>query len=205
MPNEGVIKFNLDFHPGPAPDNEVIAGVNRWRQRLFELQMIGQDPDRYEGYGFGNVSIRGEDGFWITGTQTGGLERLGAEHYVLVAGADTDRNAVTAIGPLRPSSEALTHASLYLENAAVGSVLHVHAPALWRKAEALGLPCTAASIAYGTPQMSDAVARLYRTSAATGQRLFAMGGHEDGLVAFGATPDEAGGAIEAALVKLAAL
>jgi len=205
VPNEGVIKFSLDFHPGPAPSTEVIADVNRWRQRLFALKMIGQDSARYDGFGFGNVSVRGDDGFWITGTQTGGLEQLDTAHYVLVIGADTDSNAVTAVGPLKPSSEALTHAALYQAGVEVGCVLHVHAPELWRNAAELGLPLTDALVPYGTPQMSDEVTRLFRETAGMGQRLFAMGGHEDGLVAFGATPDVAGGAIEAALERLATL
>jgi len=203
MSNEGVIKFNLDFRPGPAPTTEVIAEVNRWRQRLCELKMIGQDPERYAGFGFGNVSIRDDEGFWVTGTQTGGLEQLTAEHYVLVVGADIDANAVTAIGPLRPSSEALTHAVLYQLDAEIGSVLHIHSPLLWQNATFLDLPTTAARVPYGTPEMSQEVARLYRASSGSGARLIAMGGHEDGLVAFGKTPDEAGRAIENVLARVA--
>ena len=45
----------------------------------------------------------------------------------------------------------------------------------------------------------------WRAEASEGERLFSMGGHEDGLVAFGRTPDEAGRAIEAALERLSRL
>ncbi len=165
--------------------------------------MIGQDPARYEGYGFGNVSVRSPEGFWITGTQTGGLEALAPEHYVLVTDADPETNAVTSVGPLRPSSEALTHAALYLCDAAIGCVLHVHAPRLWQQAERLGLPLTDPAVSYGTPQMSAEVVRRYRLLERP-HGLIAMGGHEDGLVAFGATPDAAGAAIEETVAQLGA-
>ena len=46
---EGVIKFHLDYRPGPAPTADEIEELNYWRQRLHELQLVGQDSERYEG------------------------------------------------------------------------------------------------------------------------------------------------------------
>jgi hypothetical protein len=40
--------------------------------------------------------------------------------------------------------------------------------------------------------MSDEVRRLFRETDVRARRLFSMGGHEDGLVAFGTTAEEAG-------------
>ena len=82
---EGVIKFNLDFRAGPAPAQHEVAELNRWRQRLYALGLVGQDPARYEGLGFGNVSVRCPGGFLVSGTQTGGLETLGPQHYARVS------------------------------------------------------------------------------------------------------------------------
>jgi len=202
---EGVIKFHLDFRPGPVPARDAIAELGRWRQRLHALGLVGQDPARYEGLGFGNVSVRCAGGFWVSGTQTGGLAELGPQHYARVTAWDVAANAVTAVGPVRPSSEALTHAALYACDAALGCVLHVHSPRLWRAAPALGLPVTDPQVPYGTPQMSAEVARLYRDPAARARQLFSMGGHEDGLVAFGATPQEAGEVLLAALRNAGAM
>ena len=70
--------------------------------------------------------------------------------------------------------------------------MHVHSPHLWHHAEALGLPITRPDVPYGSPEMSDEVRRLFRETAVHRQRLFSMGGHEDGLVAFGKTAEEAG-------------
>jgi len=76
--HEGVIKFHLDFREGPAPAERLLLELNAWRARFLELGLIGQDPERYEGYGFGNLSRRlpgqGENAFLISGTQTGHLE-----------------------------------------------------------------------------------------------------------------------------------
>jgi len=202
---EGVIKFNLDFRPGPAPSAAEIVEINRWRQRLHALGLVGQDPARYEGLGFGNVSVRCPGGFLISGTQTGGLAQLGPEHYARVVASDPQANAVSAVGAIRPSSEALTHAALYACDAALGSVLHVHSPRLWQRASLLGLPLTDAAVPYGTPAMSAEMARLYCDPQARRTGLFAMGGHEDGLVAFGRDPQAAGEVLEAVLQRAATL
>ena len=85
---EGVIKFELDYATGPGPRASDIASLNGWREILFMLRLIGQDPRRYGGLGYGNLSQREVPGpgeraalFVITGTQTGGLATLRPEHY----------------------------------------------------------------------------------------------------------------------------
>ena len=70
--------------------------------------------------------------------------------------------------------------------------MHVHSPELWRHAHTLDVPVTRPDVTYGTPEMSDEVRRLFRETNVRQRRLFAMGGHEDGLVAFGRTVEEAG-------------
>lgn len=197
---EGVIKFDLRFSPAPPLPMAELAELNAWRCILFQLGLVGQDPGRYEGLGYGNVSWRRppfdapptERAFVISGTQTGGLAELGAEHYALVTACDPAANRVDATGPLRPSSEALTHGALYALDAGLRCVLHVHSPLLWHQAGALGLPRTDPGAAYGTPAMAAEVARLYAEPAVRAGGILAMGGHEDGLVAFGADCEAAG-------------
>ena len=62
-----------------------------------------------------------------------------------------------------------------------------------------GIPITDAAVPYGTPAMAAEVARLCEMSDMAQQRIFSMGGHEDGIVAFGKTSDQAGTILLAAL------
>jgi hypothetical protein len=101
-------------------------------------------------------------------------------------------NRIVATGPIRPSSESLTHGVLYDLDDSLRYVLHAHSPALWRAAPALGLPITDPAIPYGTPEMAEEVRRLFRASDVAARRIFSMGGHEDGIVAFGVTAQAAG-------------
>ena len=204
---EGVIKFNLTYTPGPAYTGPELIELNAWRAILYMNQLIGQDPERYGGYGFGNLSRRlppwdappDARPFLISGTQTGHLAELSAEHYTLVTGYAIADNAVTAVGPVKPSSESLTHAAVYALDPEIRVVLHAHSPEIWRHASALGLPITAAHVPYGSPEMAAEVARLFRDTDVAAKMIFAMGGHEDGIVAFGATPADAGRVLMAAL------
>lgn len=197
---EGVIKFELWFiQTAPLPE-EALREINAWRHLLYLTHLIGRDPERYDGFGYGNISQRiapfdappHERRFIITGSQTGGLPALTGAHYTLVRESHPVQNLIAAEGPILPSSESLTHGAVYALDDALRFVMHVHAPALWRHAHTLGLPVTRPDVAYGTPEMSDEVGRLFRETDARRRRLFAMGGHEDGLVSFGPTAEEAG-------------
>ncbi|HKL48326.1 MAG TPA: class II aldolase/adducin family protein [Desulfuromonadales bacterium] len=194
---EGVIKFQLDYSESKAVQAAEILEINAWRQILFRLRLIGRDSGRYGGYAFGNVSRRMPSAgprcsFLISGTQTGGLEEIGAEHYASVLDCDIAANSIAASGPIRPSSEALTHAAVYERSETICAVLHAHSPEIWHCASAIGLPMTSSQAVYGTPEMAEEVERLFALTDVGGQKIFAMGGHEDGVVSFGETPEEAG-------------
>ena len=200
MQEEGVIKFELRFTQENLDPRDLPDDLRRWRDRLWQEQLIGQQAGRYGGYGYGNVSCRlapfdaprGQRRFLISGSQTGHLPQLDARHYVVISACDVRHNRVTAHGPIKPSSEALTHAMLYDQDIGVHVVFHVHSPTIWLAASSMGLPLTAASVAYGTPQMAQEVARLFSETDLRQQQLFAMGGHEDGVIAFGKDAQEAG-------------
>lgn len=191
-PIEGVTKFELDYRAAPPLPMAPNGALNAWRSILWRLGLIGLDPKRYGGVGFGNVSRRDDERFIITGTQTGDIPVLGAEHYTAVEYAEPARNRVVARGPIAPSSESLTHAMVYALDAAVQYVFHVHCPEIWRSAGALDLPVTAPAIAYGTPAMAVEIARLYRAGPVRAKGIVIMLGHEDGVITFGRDPDEAG-------------
>lgn len=170
---------------------------------------MGQDPARYGGAGYGNVSgrvgppssSRGRRAFLVTGTQTGGKAALRLEDFCIVERYDYRENRVWSHGDLLPSSESMTHGSIYDLSPHVRFVLHAHTPVIWRRAEALGLPTTDPEVPYGTPEMAEEVQRLYRATALSERKVFAMGGHEDGIVAFGHTPHEAGQALITELAR----
>lgn len=201
---EGVIQFQLDFLPAPSPAVEIVAPLNAWRGIFRELGLLGQDPARYGGFGFGNLSRRlpgSDSSFVISGTQTGALPRLDAAHYVTVLSCDPAKNRITAEGPVRPSSESLTHGLLYRIDPAITWVLHLHSPEIFHHGETLGLPTTGTWAACGTPQLAEEVAQLHRRTSSTDPDLILLGGHEDGIFAYGSDINRTGGLVVETLAR----
>lgn len=211
--DEGVIKFCVQqtghskLYLSPFHRQQV-AEVTTWRKALFNREVIGCDLSRY-GACYGNVSMRyveadnfefrhdkpkGSRSFLISGTQTGHLEDLTPEHYVRVYRYDFTSNKVYAQGPLLPSSESLTHGAIYdlpLE-LKINYVFHIHSPSLWNLARELEIPTTNETVAYGTPEMAKEVQRLFHHTDLAQKKILSMGGHKDGVISFGSTPEEAG-------------
>ena len=216
-PAEGVVQFEAAHRDRPLEEHvygETVRELAAWREILSRLGLLGQRPDRYEGLGYGNVSARvgpmgnmtqGRRRFLITGTQTGGNRMVSLEHFCVVEGYDLAANRVTSFGPVAPSSEALTHGAIYDAAPAVRAVLHAHAPEIWRQARQLHLPLTAAHAANGTVDLAREVMRLLRESAASELGILVMGGHEDGVLAFGRSAAEAGQALVRHLGRACAL
>lgn len=203
MEQEGVLKFFADHRHEPLPAGrygELACRLVAWREILSRTGLIGQEAGRYGGYGYGNLSARvgapsagrGRRAFLITGTQTSGKPAVGLGDLCVVESWDRQANRVSSRGVVLPSSESMTHGAVYDLGPHIRFVFHGHSPVLWRRAEALRLPVSASRIAYGTPEMAREVERLYRTSTLPELQILAMGGHEDGIVVFGRTAEEAG-------------
>ena len=189
---EGVIKFQLDFQEGSAPVADLLHELNAWRSIFLQLGLVGQDPARYQGYGFGNLSRRlDKDSFLISGTQTGHLAELSAQDYSIVLACDPFRNSVTACGQAKPSSEALSHGALYQANPAISWIMHLHSPEIFHSSDRLGLYKTSPDADYGTPEMAAEIKQAVATLD-TEMGLFVMGGHEDGILAYGTSAVETG-------------
>lgn len=196
---DGIIKFELRYTPGDALPEEELINIGNIRSLLRALGLIGQDPARYGGYGFGNISHRippfpakkHHRRFVITGTQTGHLDVLGPEHYAIVNVCVPSQNLIEATGPIKPSSESLTHGAVYDLSAWTRCVIHVHSPKMWNAAERLNLPTTDPDVPYGSPELAAEVERLHAESDLRKRRVFAMGGHEDGVIAYGRTLNSA--------------
>jgi ribulose-5-phosphate 4-epimerase/fuculose-1-phosphate aldolase len=193
MTDEGVIKYHLDFRVGAPPPISTLAALIAWQRICHGLVLVGQVAERYAGYAYGNLSQRtGARAFLVSGTQTAGRALPTADDYTRVTGWSIAENRLTAEGPCKPSSESLTHAALYEHAPDVGFIIHAHSPEIWHAAGRLGLPVTDPAVAYGTPAMAEAVWRLFATGLSTESGVFAMGGHEDGVVAYGRDAAAAG-------------
>ena len=207
MREEGVIRFDLEFTVAAPASIPGLDELNAWRRILWQLELIGQDPDRYGGYGFGNISRRlppydapeNRRPFVISGSQTGHMAVLTSTGFATISEYDAALNRVVATGPIKPSSESLTHGSVYNANNGIRVIFHVHSPSIWRCAPTLNLPATDVHVPYGTPAMAQSVKRLFEDTDHMEAGVFVMGGHEDGVIAFGHTVDEAGSVLVRAL------
>lgn len=183
MQDEGYIKFDCDWTKGPAPPWYEVESLNRWRTILVDAGLIGMLPD---GIGFGNISARSTPAreFVITGSMTGGTRDLSPEQFTRVVDYDFKENRVSCRGPIIASSESLTHASLYEASRSINAVIHVHHAGLWHRYRNR-LPTTDAAATYGSPEMAAEVIRLIRSQDQPRKQLIIMGGHEDGVLAYG--------------------
>lgn len=189
MIDEGYIKFELHWQHGPPPAADAVAQLNAWRRPLYDAGLIGQYRDI--GIGFGNISVRGDNGcFVISGTQTGHLDTLGPEHYTTVTAYDIAANRVCCDGPIKASSESMTHAALYELGTDINAVVHVHSAALWQKLLNV-LPTTSATVSYGTPEMAEEFRRLYRETVFAANGIAVMAGHDEGIIATGGDMQQA--------------
>ncbi len=190
--------FVETFHAGRY--GELACRLGAWREVFSKLQLVGQDPTRYGGAGYGNVSARvgppgtprGKRAMMITGTQTGGLAKISLSDLCIVDRCDYQRNRVNSRGACMPSSETMTHGAIYDLSPAIRFVFHAHSPVIWQRAEVLGIPTSKPNVAYGTPEMAREAQRLYFGSALDAKRIMAMGGHEDGIIVFGQDAESAG-------------
>ncbi len=188
MIDEGYIKFNCEWTKSPRLENSAISELDKWRRPLFDAGLIGQFPDT--GVGFGNISMRSDSDalFIISGTQTGHLADLTGNHYAEVMDYDIRDNRISCRGPVKASSESLTHAVIYELHATIQAVVHVHSDTLWRELRDR-IATTNSDVSYGTPEMAEEFRRLYRDTDFASSEIAVMGGHDGGLISIG--PDVA--------------
>jgi len=192
MFDEGYIKYKIDWLLSLPVSEEIIAELNVWRNRLYDLNLIGF----YESLkvGFGNVSQRlsnHEAKFVVSASQTGGIPRLSPIHYSLVLDYNIQANTLKCRGPMKASSESLTHAGVYELNPSYKAVFHAHHLGMWRSL-LYRVPTTAGDVPYGTPEMAFEIERLYRETNLAEVKILAMAGHREGIITFGESLEEAG-------------
>jgi len=187
MEYEGYIKYRLDWQkeeisiPGRLFDE-----MNHCRTQLLKNNWLGVYPN---GIGFGNLSSRLADNqFLISGSATGGISQLEMADYSLVSEFSIADNSVKCKGLTAASSESLSHAALYIADKRIEKIVHIHNMALWKRWKNR-LPTTSEDVSYGTPEMAHALQScLQQIESAKG--LIIMGGHPEGIIAFGNDFDE---------------
>jgi hypothetical protein len=187
---DGFVKFNCHWtQSGPVISDEQYEIINTWREILYNMDLIGA----YEnGVCFGNISmrIRGGHQFIITGSATGEIPELEPGHYVKVSSYNIDDNAVQCTGPLKASSESLTHAAIYLADPGVNAVVHVHSLDLWNEL-IYKVPTTNPGMDYGTAGLANDILRIFRDPEVYEKRIIVMAGDRAGILTFGNDMDEA--------------
>ncbi len=163
--------------------------INYWRDRLYEKNLIGA-VDNY--IGFGNISLRidNTNQFIISGSATGLHKNLNKLSYAKVTDFDIENNFVRCVGGTKASSESLSHASIYANNSSVRGIVHTHHKKLW---EALfhKKPTTSEKAMFGTAELAREIEKLVKNHGTIDEKIIVLGGHEDGLLTFGSTLEEA--------------
>lgn len=182
--DDGVIKFRCAWHEAPPPPRAAVEALCACRDRLHARGLVGHDDVHDVGYG--NVSARADDGsIFVTGTQTGHVEHLESEHCARITDFDLVANCVACEGAIEASSETMSHLALYEVDPSIRAVIHVHAPDAWPRL-CRDARTTDPGIPYGTPAMARALAALAQETPQAG--VLVMGGHPDGIIAYGPDP-----------------
>ncbi len=184
---DGVVKYSIEHHSKNAPEFFGFSELEALRSRLFALGLIGEK----NGIGYGNLSMRSNKPktFFITATQTGVQSALSQEHYAYIRDYDFSTFKVFSQGTHKPSSEALSHAMIYEANPAITVVIHIHSSILWNFMKTKHYLATTAK--YGTIAMVNEIAILYENRDPFTNNAFVMRGHEEGIIIFGRSVQEA--------------
>lgn len=187
--DEGYIKFNCHWIRAEPLAADQLTEINRWRDILYNLGLIGAYAN---GIGFGNISIRNHGrSFIVSGSATGGLTTLSAGHYAVVNDYNLEQNSITCTGPVKASSESLSHAAIYECMQQANAVIHIHSLSAWERL-LLKVPATGEHVSYGTPEMANEIKRLFKETDVMDEKIIVMGGHKEGIITFGKTLAEAG-------------
>lgn len=190
MSSEGYIKFNCNRNEENIQIPEkVFQKLSKWRKIMIENGLIGVYSN---GIGYGNISVRVHfNSFFITGTATGKLNVLEEKHYALVNSWSFVENSLLCSGMINASAESLSHAAIYETLPNVGAVIHIHHKGMWEKYINL-LPTTSTDVTYGSPEMAGEIQQIIRNKKPQQENLLVMGGHEEGIIAWGESLEDAG-------------
>ncbi len=184
---DGVIKYGIEHQTADTPLFSGYEQLESLRTRLYALGLIGEK----DGIGYGNLSMRyeGSKSFFITATQTGRNMMLSREYYTYISDYNFSTFKIISQGTHNPSSEALSHAMIYAIDDRITTVIHIHSFALWNFMKNKNTLSTTAE--YGTAEMVEEIAGLYTNLDPMMNNAFVMKGHEEGIITFGRSVEEA--------------
>ena len=200
--SEGVIQYHRTtegIEALPFDYNQAVTSLLRWRATLKAFGWVGQSLNRYEGLGFGNISLRigqrsthpGHRQFLITGSQTGHINRLEQTDLAWVTRYRVLTNEISHAPLATPSSESLTHAAAYDGHPSLRACIHIHCPTIWNQRDRLGLPRVSKDFGYGTVQMAQRIGTICRQQDPNHIKPIIMDGHQDGVICAAKTPEAA--------------
>ncbi len=184
-----------DFTPSSPFPERALRDLIACRNVCLKLGFIGYDPNRYKGTPFGNLSKRSpnsSDGCIITGTGTSQIPEINEEHFTLAFNYDPKTHSVQVRGPLKTSVETPSHLALYSLDQRIGGIVHSHCPEIWGKTKEMFIPTIEETVDYGSPEMFLAIQGKYRLTRTSDMKILSMGpGHQDGILAWGSTIEDA--------------
>ena len=169
-----LIRFKLTLKRASPPTATDVHSLEKWRALFYKLQLVGEYPN--EKIGFGNLSCRLPDKktFLITGAQTGHLPHLKPHHYCRVTHCDLKRSHVQAEGLIATSIESLAHYELYNSDPNIQYIFQIHHHLLWDYLQKNGQ-----ELPQGFIKEKE-------------NGIFVIKGHQDEIIAFSSSADEAG-------------
>jgi len=188
MAGEGYVKYTAEHTMSPVIETPLWADLNRARTKLREMGLVGMTSG---GIGFGNLSVRiNGDSFLISGTATGALPVLGPDGYCLITSFDVSRNRVVSTGPVKPSSETMTHGVIYQSCHGANCVIHFHSRQIFDGMIQDSYPATPETAAYGSPEIAFAIGKLVCHDSAN-EGSIVLAGHDEGVIVYAATVERA--------------
>ncbi len=186
---EGVIKFNYELIEAKLPC-KLFSDLMKWRNKLFKSKLIGvYKSGKMKGISYGNVSKRirwnKKEGFVITGSQTASIAKLPCEKYCFIEDYSIEENFVKAFGKVKPSSEALSHASIYEQNPSIGAIVHSHCKEIFNARSVLGLPYTSKRASYGSISLAKELAGAFKKFDLREEGILVTLGHSEGVFSWG--------------------
>jgi ribulose-5-phosphate 4-epimerase/fuculose-1-phosphate aldolase len=181
------LAFSTVFLSKNSPNDGRITQLANWGRRFYSSGLVKGIE--------GNLSFRTRLGFIVSGTSIA-LDALTPDTVVEVTGVvyGLNKTSVYVKGQVIPSREVILHSQIYEYCNGINAIFHVHDPSIMNKAEKLGIPVTVSEQEAGSQALAQEAVNLLKIN--KNVKYFVLKNH--GVIALGATMDEAGKAIEEA-------